>query len=1240
VSQGTLAEPQPLGIEADEPGSMWLEKGRLMIRQRTARAYDGVDLLVTAPSEAKLQVQLTAADDKQQSPQIELPLADLSTEFRNLRLDDHDNRVLVRRSPGDFLRVHTSHSSMVFAPGERLKLEVTPYLLPSADGKSRLKVQLTDGRDVQELWSKQCDMRGRDDEPIALEVPLPDDEGVYNVTLSIVSGQSWPHTVRPSLHWKRPVAERKVQLLVLGRNRPSVSAKPRELTLVMEIDPASPRWWEKVKLPTLPRLPRMPKGPLGSGDAQPGQHSLGDLVQLRPSNDPTDASWEAYWLNLSTPGRPHVLEVEYPSDVPQTLGVSILEPNAAGALVPIGLDTGVDVTEELFGGSPHWAKHRVLFWPRTNAPLVLLTNRRAQSPAMFGKIRVLAGWDHLPESLPLGADVPQRLMAAYMDRPLLPENFSATELLDSWSGRSLDDWRTFHEAGGRLIEYLRHVGYNGLMINVAADGSAIYPSRVLEPTPRYDTGVFFASAQDPMRKDVLEMLLRMFDREGLRLIPSIEFASPLPELEALRRRGGSEAEGLQWIGPEGVSWCKTYSTRRGLAPYYNMLDPRVQDAMLSAVRELVDRYASHPSLAGLGVRLSAYGYAQLPGPDWGMDDATIGRFVRDTGAVVPGEGPERFAARATLLNGEAHRSQWLKWRADQCHRFYLRMHEVLASAKPGARLYLAGAEMFTGPEIEAELRPTLPRRATLADALLHVGIDPRQYLEDRGVVLLRPQRIVPSTRLPVQAADLEISQMPEADSFFHALPQPGSLLYHPPQEIHLPSFDQKSPFRPSFAWLVTEPVFAGPQNRQRFVHSVATMDSQMLIDGGWLLPLGQEDSIRDVAAAFRRLPPVRFTDVIEDHATPAQPVTFRYATFNGRTYAYAINDAPFPTTAQIQVEGPTGCKLRELTGSRRQAPLAADGTTLSWSVELEPYDLVAVEFSEPNVKLAVPRVTVSDSVRTALGQRIQQLGARTAALRSPPLLQVLDNADFERPPTASESVPGWSVSRRLGVTIQTDKSQQHGGTQSVRVSSDGPIACLVSRPFDAPCTGRLSMSVWIRLADPSQQPSLRLAIEGKLVGRDYYRFAAIGKPPGPTQPAVPIATTWGQYIFQIDDLPLDGLSQLRVRFDLMGAGEVWIDDVQLFGLAFNETELRSLYKLITLASVDLQNGQIGDCMGLLDGYWPRFLMENVPMASPAAAPALAGRPEDLQTPPAASPAPPQPTSWLDRVKGMLPDRLR
>ena len=214
------------------------------------------------------------------------------------------------------------------------------------------------------------------------------------------------------------------------------------------------------------------------------------------------------------------------------------------------------------------------------------------------------------------------------------------------SDLGVDDWVTFYEGGTRLVDYLNHVGYNGLVIAALADGSTIYPSEVLEATPRYDTGLFLETGQDPVRKDVLEMLLRLFDREGLQLIPALEFGAPLPELEALLRRGGPEAEGITWVGPDGLTWLETYPPVRGMAPYYNVLHPRVQQAMLAVVHELVARYAQHPSFGGLAIQLTLQGYAQLPGPEWGLDDVTIARFQQETQIRVPGTDTAGVAAGA------------------------------------------------------------------------------------------------------------------------------------------------------------------------------------------------------------------------------------------------------------------------------------------------------------------------------------------------------------------------------------------------------------------------------------------------------------------------------------------------------------------------------------------------------------------------------------------------------------------
>ncbi len=1268
--EGSLADPRLLGIEGDEPGSMWIEAGRLHIRQRSARAYDAVDLLVRAEPEAALQVQLTAADAPDEPMHIEVPLSRLFDGYFDENLDARGNRLLVRRTPGDSLRVDFGgRDAMIFAPGETFAFTVRPHLLPLRSGAEvRIEARLVAAHSDNELWSTHQDLRSGESVALPMELDLPEAEGVYDLILTATHDAGWRRAVNEPLRpqkWLKAVvvAQRKVQLLVLGSERrsPSIGYASKKLAIVREIDPANPGWREQLReqLARLPKLPKVPQwfyAPLGNGNMTIRRHALGDFVQLGPNEASPDVSWEAYTLPIEAVGQPHILEVEYPSDVPQTLGISVMEPNAAGALMPIGLDSGFDTPDgfidEFVDGeqAPRLMRHRLIFWPRTTTPMVLMTNRRAKSPAVFGRIRVLAVGGQLPrastnDSIEL-AESPGRLLTAYFDRPLFPENFSATEALDTWSRRSLDDWRTFYEGGSRMVEYLHHVGYNSLMISVLADGSTIYPSELLQPTPRYDTGAFFSTAQDPMRKDVLEMLFQLFDREGLQLIPSLEFAAPLPALESQLRAGGPQSEGMVWIGPDGRSWTQTHRARRGLAPYYNVLHPSVQEAMLQVVRELAGRYAQqHRSFSGLALRLSGNGYAQLPGPYWGMDDVTAARFAQDMNLRVPEAGANGFARRATYLAVE-HRETWLQWRADQLHRFYQRIHGELNAIRPGSRLYLAGADMLSGVELEASLRPVLPRRATMADALKQVGIDLRHYRQpeetDRGaLVLLCPEQVVPTGQLGAEAVNLEIRSMIDwahygDGSGFRDLPVPGSLFFHRPQEARIESFDEKAKgqFDPTYTWLVTQPAPSGARNRQRFVHSLAALDSQVLVDGGWMLPLGQEDALRDLVAAYRRLPAVRFLSPLGRGVGSSQPVTFRYATHLGKTYVYVVNDAPFATAARVGVNTTPGCRIEELSGRRSVNQLDRDAEGTFWKVELKPYDLVALRLSDPGASLFGARALLPGTIETTLKGRINDLGALHRSLLSPPPLRALDNLDFELPPVGGIQIPRWSTSNNPGVTITTDKNQPHGGAQSVHMRTAGNWACLVSQPFERPATGRLSIYAWLRVANSKVQPKLQVAVQGKRDGEDYYNYRVL---PVTGPGAVPIGTTWTAYEFRFDDLPLQGAPQLQVRFDLSGPGEVWVDDVQLFDLAFDEDEKAELGYLVMLANVKLERGRIGDCMRLLDGYWPRFLEEHVPPPPTPPPPTVAAAPKPSQPP---AEKPPQRTGFLDNLRSYLPKSLR
>ena len=86
---------------------------------------------------------------------------------------------------------------------------------------------------------------------------------------------------------------------------------------------------------------------------------------------------------------------------------------------------------------------------------------------------------------------------------------------------------------------------------------------------------------------------------------------------------------------------------------------------------------------------------------------------------------------------------------------------------------------------------------------------------------------------------------------------------------------------------------------------------------------------------------------------------------------------------------------------------------------------------------------------------------------------------------------------------------------------------------------------------------------------------------------------------------------MRVKFELSGPGEIWIDNVQLFDLLFplpfyerSEPEKLELVKLRSAADNALENGELAECARQLEGYWPRFLNAY----SPAAAPSIATQP--------------------------------
>jgi len=1214
LDEGEFADLQTLGVEADEPGSVWLAaKNRVQFRQPTQRSYDGLDVTVRGESEARLVIELSG-DGQQQPRRVDLSLGELVSGSHGSDLDAEGNRLSVARAPGDRLRVDFEREHLVFAPGEEFQLEARPHLIGASTAGLRLSAQVS-GSGGARVWAKEYAI-GEDGSAVGIALPVPKTEGVYDLTLAVAPASR----LKQKLGLQRPVVERKVQFVVISPEAtPQAGEAPT--AKVVEINPMNSRWWERFA--NLQLIPGYRQGPLGSGDAATWNHpALGSLVQLGPRGTPPEISWEAYPLPIAHPGQAHVLEVEYPSDVPQSMGISLIEPNAAGAVMPIGLDSGVYVADEDATDAPRLLRHRVVFWPKTKTPLVLITNRREGARAVYGKIAVYSAPQSQLAALAFGrfdsgsalppafAENPggERLWAGYMDRPLVPENLGAPEALDAASGRSLDDWVTFHEGGTRLVKYLKHVGYNGLMLSVLADGSTLYPSRVVAPTPRYDTGIFFSTGQDPKRKDALELLFRLFDREQLVLIPAMQFAAPLPEIEALLRAGGPQSVGLEWIDANGRVKA---ASDAGPSANYNLLDPRVQQAMLRAVSEVIDRYAGHPSFGGLALQLSPETYAQLPAGPGGFDDATVARFEKAMATKVPGAGQQRFVARANYFAGGG-REAWLAWRSSVVGDFHRRIEQLVASRHEGAKLYIAGGAMLEDPRLR--LRPSLPRRLKLDDALEEIGLSVPSYVQSPGIVLLKPQLVRPATADALAAgSESEVYLSSELDRLFGSQAQRGTLFYHEPQKARLPGFDIKSPFGAAntYTWLVAQMSPSGDRNRRRFIHSLATSDSAEMFDGGWLLPMGQEESLRGALAVYRELPQGPFRTVNGD----LQPLVVRMLSREGETFVYIVNDSPWTVDAAVQLDVPQACELERLGDASENVTLA--GGRGSWPLKLKPYDLIAARLPLDKVRITNVSVKLPPDVAEVLGQRIADLVARVRTLGQP----LVENAGFESP-LAERQLVGWSASIPAGGRVALDSRTKRSGEQSLLLSGTERVS-VASAPFE-PRSGRLSVDVWLRTSGKGPPPAVRIAVEGKWRDADF-------RPHGVIEQVGQTAANpgdWVLYSFPVEQLPTSELSPLRVRFELVRGGEVWIDDVQV--RAFNDSELIELSKLNALASMHLEKRQYADCARLLEGYWPQFLVANVPLANTP----IAQRPKLPEPPPVEEPA--KKPSLFESMRGLVP----
>ncbi len=748
-----------------------------------------------------------------------------------------------------------------------------------------------------------------------------------------------------------------------------------------------------------------------------------------------------------------------------------------------------------------------------------------------------------------------------------------SEAYDQESGRSIDDWTTFYESATHLTDYLHRQEYNSLLLSVFSDGSSLYPSELLAPTPRYDTGAYSSTGQDPIRKDVLELLFREFDRQHLTLVPVLQFETPLPELETLLAADPEKQTGILLLNRHGQTKSDMGDQVDVLAGRYNPLDPRVQNTVRDVVKELVSRYSNHESFCRVAVELGIQSYLQLPDMTWGYDDATISRFSQATGIQVPasnGNTNERYRFLTTDV-----REHWIRWRCEVIAKFHQSLIATIQAIDPKIDLVIVGQQLVrsgAGPT-QADPYAAIQSGKRMSTLLVEKGIDFRNYQELDHLQLLIPNHYSSPSDNLMSASNERINLEVGAQAELAKKPL-GHLIYHQSQETRIPEFDPISPWAPAYTWLASSQVPHGAFNRKRYIDTLIHHDGQMIFEGGWSVLLGQEHHGLTIRRAFRRLPDAKFYDVTDKNNS----IVARILHHNQKTYLYFVNELSEAVHVSLQLKCPSDVKGTFLGTNDSTRLISIDQQTSQLNFKMEAYNLRSIVLEKENVPVNGLTTRLSNQAIVAIQQSVKRFDQAVTRVQHVPHIEhsKIQNAGFEQ---NSVSLAGWHVPENRSGAWAIDSENPRSGQGSLLLTSFDNRAEAFTSEFVLDSSPTILISSWLR--SDQDEAEVRLALELKLNGKTEVRNAS-----------VQVDKEWRRYVLRVTDIPQIEIESAKVRIEMREDGKLWIDDVELKTQQLSLQEQRQITKTYAALNLAWEEKRYADCQRLLNSYWVQRLIQS------------------------------------------------
>lgn len=1216
IEDGELSDLALLGRQRDTPGSIWIENGSVLVAQPRPRTFDGVDVTARASLDSTLRIEMRAAGEQQ--PQIvELSLAELmKSQHRTTLLSAGgatQTTLLVHRAQADALRINTERADLVFQPGEKFQFDLEPALLNLPPGASLdLTAEVQRGRGGTQQWrnGSRITLPAEGYAKLPVTIPLPRREGVYTIKLAVRNPPGnrvkfWEATTGA------PLASRSFQVLVLDEQRTG-SYVQADWQTRLELDPANPKWWQR--LPEWTRLDRLTtpaSGPMGSEPSAAIMLNGKSYAKLSPSKAGSP-SWQAYPLPAAEPGQPHMVEIELPAGYAQQLAVRIYEPDARGKLVANGPGSGVLVDNRFsISDSSGNQRHRYLFWPRSNSPVAVIQNASQQSPAAYGNITLRSAKQTTVATQTAVDD--HQTVAAYFEWEALAQRTAARPA----TGRSqmaIDDLMTFYQMSERLAALLELSGYNAAVVNVMRDGGAAFDIDNSAWLPTLNSCRIASGANDLPAINPTDLMLRLFSRRGLRLTPTLRFNATLPQVEQnFRSQKYTSLEDYPiWTdlagGPRRVTRIEDVKAD---VPHYLAIHPDVTSEVAAVVRRLSEQAVGYPSFAGIGLELSTDSYLATPPSRFGITGPRLARLGATTGtnqATVD----QWIKQPQNILDDAELKQAWNTQRASAMTAMLESLGAIVQQANKNKRLLLLCPELLDSREYA--VRPQAGASASLAKLYAERGLLLSAIQESDSLEL--PHVVHRSFGLPLvdSALGLELNRLDYADQTTQT---PASVASWATTTKLSTPHGEAFELSNSLQHKITFDRLAS--------HSAADLTRLLyksapgaVVMGG---PLGPSNlATNENRLALRTLASLPAGGGVTTSSSKQQPVVTRVYRTQDAAIAVVANDSPWSVEATVSLSVSKQTTASPVTGgsSTTSATQLYAAGQHAWPIKLPAYGIRVVRFSHAEIEITGIQVRIAPVAAERLAAICTELEKRDLKPDQLAPYQPVANPSFEQTDNT-----GMATSWLGSPGVATVTPGVDGGRAAQLRSTQGANS-IATQEFTTPATGEIAVTAYVKVLRIEPDARLRLIVEetNTAAAPRFIELTASQLEENQQQ------KEWNAYQFGVEDLPLDSTSRMRLRVELTGNGEVWVDNFQVHELVYplriypkeSDQQVLALVQHVKATREALNTNQLHDCLELIESYRSRFLLKYLPEIK---APTATLRTQDVNAASETAPATPR-----------------